>query len=73
MASQFSTRCGGGDYSAVDRPNVVYSFNCSEEGCNASYYGYTTNELSTRIKQHRRSQSSIYKHFSMDHDKIPPH
>ena len=60
MSSQFSTRRGGGAYSAVDRSNVVYSFNCSEEGCNASYYGYTTNKLSTRIKQHPYSQSSIY-------------
>ena len=72
MASQFSTRRSGGDFSAMDRSNVVYSFNCSEEGCNASYCGYTTNKLSIRIKQHRYAQSSIYKHFTMDHDKIPP-
>ena len=72
MASQFSTRRSDGDYSAVDRSNVVDSFNCSEDCSNASFYGYTTNELSTRIKQYRNFQSSIYNHFTIDNDKIPP-
>ena len=41
-------------------------------GITAYYYGYTTIKLSTRIKKHRYSQSSIYKHFTIYHDKIPP-
>ena len=68
MSFRFSTRRDSGGYSAVDQSNIVYSFNCSEEGSNASFYGYTTNKLSIRINQNRYSQSSIYKHFTIDHD-----
>ena len=56
----------------LDRSNVMYAFNCGEDGCSASYFGYTSNRLSKRIKQHRYSDSSIYKHFTVDHDKLPP-
>ena len=72
MASQFSTRRSDGDYSAVDRSNVVYSSNFNEKYCNTSYFGYTTKKLSTRRKQHRDSQSGIYKHFTIDHTRPPP-
>ena len=69
--SQFSTRRAGATLSVCEQSNVVYSFKCSEDSFNASYVGYSTNELSTRIKQHRYSQSSIYKHYVTDHDESP--
>ena len=34
--------------------------------------GYTTQSLQNRVKQHRRQESSIYKHYTNDHNKLPP-
>lgn len=51
---------------------VVYQFTCPEDGCQASYVGYTTNTLLTRSTQHRSSPSKIFEHFLSDHDKLPP-
>ena len=56
----------------ADRSHVVYTFNCSEPGCNASYIGYTAQRLITRAKQHRYSSSSIHSHFEQDHSISPP-
>ena len=67
MSSMFSTRPSIVD---SDRSNVVYQFNCNQDGCNASYIGYTTQKLSNRVKQHRRATSSIYKHLT---DEDGPH
>ena len=72
LETQFSTRRTETRQSVCELSNVVYSFNCSEDGCNASYVGYTTNKLSTRIKQHRYRPSNIYDHFTLEHDKLPP-
>ena len=55
-----------------DRNNVVYQFTCNEGTCNASYYGYTTQTLQNRMKQHRRADSSIHNHYTHDHDMLPP-
>ena len=69
ISSLFSTR----PKTAVEeRTNVVYEFVCSEDSCNASYVGYTTCTLLNRCKNHRYSQSSIYKHFAFDHNMSPP-
>ena len=57
----FSTRQGVAD---AERCKVVYQFSCNQVACNATYIGYTTQKLSNRVKQHRRSTSSIYKHFT---------
>ena len=69
LSSMFSTRPR---VATEDRSNVVYQFSCNEESCNASYYGYTTQTLQNRMKQHRRADSSIHKHYTNDHDKLPP-
>ena len=69
ISSLFSTRP---KVPVLDKSNVVYQFKCSESHCNASYIGYTTNKLSTRIKQHKYKSSSIYKHFYFDHSMLPP-
>ena len=69
ISSQFSTRSRD---DGVDRVNVVYSFKCNEDACNASYVGYTAQTLQNRITQHKRQSSSICKHFMHEHDKLPP-
>ena len=69
ISSMFSTRP---KVPALEKSNVVYEFKCPESHCNASYIGYTTNRLSTRIKQHKYKSSSIYKHFYFDHSMLPP-
>ena len=65
ISSMFSTRRRR--VADADRCDVVYQFSCSEDACNASYIGYTTQTLSNRIKQHRRSNSGICKHYIEDH------
>ena len=69
ISSLFSTRP---KVPNLEKSNVVYQFLCPESRCNASYIGFTTNRLSTRIKQHRYKSSSIYKHFYFDHSMLPP-
>ena len=69
ISSQFSTRVRS---DGVGRANVVYSFSCNEDACNASYIGYTAQTLANRIKQHKYQSSSICKHYMHDHDKMPP-
>jgi len=69
LSSLFSTRS---IKPVAERSNVVYKFTCTEARCNATYIGYTTNTLSTRSKQHRYNPSSIYKHYTLDHNMIPP-
>ena len=39
LKTQFSTRKTETRQSVWELSNVVYSFNCSEDGCNASYVG----------------------------------
>ena len=51
---------------------VVYLFHCGEDGWSVSYFGCTGNVLSECIKQRRYSDSSIYKHFTVDNYKLPP-
>jgi hypothetical protein len=66
----FSTRPQRNDET---RANVVYQFVCPEDGCNASYVGYTTCTLKRRSGQHRYNPSSIHKHFVEDHSTaVPP-
>merc|ERR1712098_495993 len=36
------------------------------------YYGYTNQQLGTRVKQHRRQDSAICRHFMDTHDDMPP-
>jgi hypothetical protein len=70
LSSFFSTRPS---IENRNRANVVYKFDCSEAGCNATYVGYTTNTLLKRCKQHRYSSSSINSHYSYDHHmNVPP-
>ena len=69
LSSLFSTRptkCNS------NKSHVVYQFSCTEDRCNATYVGYTTNSLLTRCKQHRYSSSSIYSHYFIDHNMSPP-
>ena len=69
LSSSFSTRP---KKPLAQRTNVVYSFDCKEGSCQASYIGYTTNSVLTRCKQHRYNPSSIYRHYSYDHQMRPP-
>ena len=69
LASHFSTRSRACD---LEQSGVVYHFQCAEPGCSAGYIGHTMQTLSNRIKQHRRVDSSICKHFDIDHNKIAP-
>ena len=70
MSSCFSTRF---KCPQRDQNRVVYRFSCPEPACNASYVGYTTQTLINRVKQHRNRESSIFKHFNVDHSKaVPP-
>ena len=69
LSSVFSTRppkCNN------NKSYVVYQFSCTEDRCNATYVGYTTNPLLTRCKQHRYSSSSIYSHYFINHSMSPP-
>ena len=69
LSSRFSTRRRSSD---AEKSGVVYSFHCSETACNAVYVGHTTQSLRNRALQHRRPESSIYRHFQNDHDKLVP-
>ena len=70
LMAKFSTRSRRLD---LDRSGVVYRFRCSQPACSAAYVGHTLQTLSNRIKQHRRVESSIFQHFSLDHDvNVPP-
>ena len=69
ISAMFSTRP---KRVSSERSCVVYQFQCSEDGCNASYIGYTTNSLATRVRQHRYNPSSIKKHYEIDHQSIVP-
>ena len=70
MSSCFSARV---KCSQRDQNRVVYRFSCPEPACNASYVGYTAQTLVNRVKQHRNRESSIFKHFNVDHSKaVPP-
>ena len=60
LSSFFSTRRKLDD---AEKTNLVYQFNCSHEGCNASYIGYTRKSLKARVTQHNTDKaSSIFKH-----------
>ena len=69
IAASFSTRPR---LDKRNKNNVVYKFTCSEAECNSTYYGYTQNSLKKRVSQHRYKSSSIYKHYTIDHDMLPP-
>jgi len=69
ISSLFSTRP---KRTGLQKSNVVYRFNCQEDGCNASYIGYTTNTLLKRCNQHRYNPSSIYRHYNSDHNRPVP-
>ena len=69
LSSAFSTRPRKTDSL---RNRVVYQFECSQDGCKASYIGYTTGTLERRNKQHRYNPSSIYQHFTEEHQTIVP-
>ena len=69
ISSVFSTRP---KTPVLDRSDLVYVYQCPEQHCSASYVGYTTNSLATRVKQHRYSSSSIYKNYAFDHSMLPP-
>ena len=45
---------------------VVYLFKC--DLCDAGYVGYTKGHLHKRVEAHRQKASSIYKHYSKEHN-----
>jgi hypothetical protein len=59
------------DVAEEEKHGLVYSFNCPEVGCNASYIGYTTNKLLDRISQHKAKLSNIFQHYNKSHRKTP--
>lgn len=64
LSSCFSTRMLRQEHDSV---NVVYQYTCYEDGCNATYIGYTTNTLRMRMTQHRYKPSKILEHMMSDH------
>ena len=55
----------------MQRHGLVYKFSCNEDGCDASYVGYTMNCLITRAKQHKYNPSKIHEHFDTEHKSKP--
>ena len=68
LSSCFSLRTRKSDAS---NHGLVYQFSCQEDGCNASYVGYTMNSLKTRAQQHRYKPSKIHAHFINEHNRKP--
>ena len=64
LSSIFSRRSKPND---GETTRCVYKSNCSEEGCQASYVGFTWCKLNRRIRGQRKKKSVIYKHFYADH------
>jgi len=50
----------------VTQEYLVYLFKC--DLCDAGYVGNTKGHLHTRIEGHRQKMSSIYKHYSKEHN-----
>ena len=70
LASRFSTRPRRDD---AEKSSLVYRFECPISSCNdVHYYGYTNQRLGTRVKQHRRKDSAICRHFMDTHNDLPP-
>jgi hypothetical protein len=68
ISNLFSNRLSLPDY---DKHGLVYNFSCPEDGCNASYIGYTANRLLVRMGQHKNKQSKIHSHLMEAHNKTP--
>ena len=69
LSSKFSTRVRSED---LEKNSVVYQFDCPEPSCNEVYIGYTNQKLLTRVQQHRRKASPIFKHYMDSHNDAPP-
>ena len=54
----------------VSQQCVVYFFKC--DLCDAGYVGYTKVHLYKRVEGHRQKASSIYKHYSNEHNTAIP-
>ena len=54
----------------VSQQCVVYFFKC--DLCDAGYVGYTKGHLYKRVEGHRQKASSIYKHYSNEHNTAIP-
>jgi len=50
----------------VTQQCIVYLFKC--DMCDAGYVGYTKGHLHTRVEGHHQKASSIYKHYSTEHN-----
>ena len=50
LETHFSTRRTEVRQSVCELFNVVYSFNCSEDGCNASYFGLDIPRINTKLR-----------------------
>ena len=50
----------------VTQQRVAYLFKC--DLCDAGYVGYTKGHLHTRVEGHRQKASSIYRHYSKEHN-----
>ena len=54
----------------VTQQCVVYLFKC--DLCDAGYVGNTEGHLHTHVESHRQKASSIYKHYSKEHNTAVP-
>ena len=69
LSAYFSTRKPLAD---VYKHHIVYEYSCNaDDGCNAAYIGYSTNDLITRATQHKYKPSKIYQHSIDSHDSKP--
>ena len=53
----------------VNQQSLVYQFKC--DLCDAGYVGFTRRHLHQRVDEHRRTSSSIGKHFRDKHSSTP--
>ena len=70
LSAKFSTRPMREN---PEKSCLVYQFECPIPSCHeVQYYGYTNQRLCTRVKQHRRKDSAICRHYMDVHNDMPP-
>ena len=49
---------------------VIYSYKCSEDGCEEEYIGESARTFAERFKEHQKSPSQIYDHCNTSDHKV---
>ncbi len=73
LSSTMNTNCGVAcichSRGMCFRKNIVYNIQCNE--CDAMYIGETHRTLRTRMTEHLKPQSHVYRHFMDEHGRVP--